>query len=204
MDAVKPANASMPAIRLRSYEKSHSCGIILVAKNDGVWYVAEMLQNDKTFGRPDGYVPAVDIGAKGEMLPGETERQTAMRELFEETGLQGFEPVGDFKATEGPYLMSRWDNGRPTDKVEKTITYYLSIVPYYVLEEIRLSREHIAYSVNPLSMVIGKLNVTSPKRAEILAEVREYLLTRDIKESKERRSLDDVLANYRLIFGPEP
>jgi hypothetical protein len=77
-------------------------------------------------------------------------------------------------------------------------------VPYYVLEEIRLSREHIAYSVNPLSMVIGKLNVTSPKRAEILAEVREYLLTRDIKESKERRSLDDVLANYRLIFGPEP
>ena len=186
------------------YGKSHSCGTIIAAKNEGVWYVVELLQNNSVSGRPQGHANVFDIGAKGRMLTGETELQTAIRELFEETGLQGYKPVDDFIAMEGPYHISKWKNGIPVEKLERTITYHLTIVPYYELEKLRISREHVAYTVSPISLVIEKLSAISPKRSEILAKAREYLIARDMRESGERYSLDDTIERCKPLFRPSP
>ena len=73
---------------------------------------------------------------KGRMERGETEEQTARREVFEETGLKNLRFVPGFRKT------NRYTARRPGKFVGREDVFFLAEAPR---KEIRLSHEHAAY-----------------------------------------------------------
>jgi bis(5'-nucleosidyl)-tetraphosphatase len=71
--------------------------------------------------------------AKGRIEPGEGVLEAAMREIREETGIEGVEPIADISVT------SRYPIRRAGHSLLKTVTYYAARVPS---DAIRLSHEH--------------------------------------------------------------
>ena len=89
-----------------------SCGAIVYTQENGVRKYVII--------RGTGMYQGFCGFPKGHMEPGETERETALREVKEETGLD-VELIGDFRQTDEHYLARE---GRPNDK--KMNVYFLA------------------------------------------------------------------------------
>ena len=86
-----------------------SCGAVVISREDGETRYLLIANPSGIWGFP-----------KGHMEAGETERETALREIKEETGLD-VQFLGDFRAADAHALVRE---GRPD--VTKQITYFLA------------------------------------------------------------------------------
>ena len=104
---------------------------------------------------------------KGRLEPGEGELEAALREVFEETAIEGLYPVPGFRETSA-YRLTR--DGRA---ISKTATYFLAEV---TASAVRLSTEHIAYRW--LRADDAEATLTYPESRRILRAASEALRQR--------------------------
>ncbi|HTV47098.1 MAG TPA: NUDIX domain-containing protein [Phycisphaerae bacterium] len=99
---------------------------------------------------------------KGHVEKGETSWQTALRELFEETGISQVGRVGRFEhKIQYEFFSSR------KGKVHKTVTYFLGQTEQ---ESVRLSDEHVGYVWLAYQDAIKQLTFDSAKEVLRLAD----------------------------------
>ena len=100
---------------------------------------------------------------KGNIEPGETPEQTALREIKEETGLD-VKLVPGFRE-EVEYVYSR--GGR---RVRKKVIFFLAEAPS---KEVRLSWEHVGYAWLLFDQALARLTYESSRR--VLAKAHRTL-----------------------------
>lgn len=101
---------------------------------------------------------------KGDVLPGETEKETAAREIEEETGITDIIFVDNFRETiEYSY---RWEN----DLLYKKITFFLAETK---TKDIRISFEHFGYKWCEFGEAMRLIKFRNTK--EILKKADELL-----------------------------
>ncbi len=103
--------------------------------------------------------------SKGHIEKGETEEQTALREIREETGLTAIHFVPGFN-TENHYFYKK--EGRLS---KKTVTFFLAEA---LNREITLSFEHVGYAWLPFAEALAKVTFKSEKT--VWQSAWEYLL----------------------------
>lgn len=102
---------------------------------------------------------------KGHAEPGESEAQTALRELHEETGIRDVTLRADLSITE-TYCFSR--NGRP---VEKTVRYFVGLVHH---DAVRIQDEEIR-SYRWATFAEAQALITYEETRRALAEAQRLL-----------------------------
>ncbi|MGV8085851.1 MAG: bis(5'-nucleosyl)-tetraphosphatase [Candidatus Bilamarchaeum sp.] len=104
---------------------------------------------------------------KGHVEPNESEQETALRELFEETGIKEIDFIGNFRErVEYSFIMK----GK---KITKEVLYFLAKTDN--LEQIKLSNEHLSFEWLSYQDAIER--ITYPNAKEVLQKA-EYLLNR--------------------------
>ena len=90
--------------------REFSAGVVLVRRMRGRWWVAAV--------RPQGKPPGTWVLAKGLLDEGERPAETALREGFEETGVEGelVQKLGDVR-----YLYT-WEG----ERIFKVVSFYLA------------------------------------------------------------------------------
>lgn len=107
-----------------------SAGIIVYVMEDEPKFL--YLKNNANWGWP-----------KGGVDKGETDKQAAIRETFEETGIRIKTVHPKFKEVTSFNVKWDWENNRPFTKLKKKqVTYYLAEAPS---KTVKLSFEHSAY-----------------------------------------------------------
>ena len=106
---------------------------------------------------------------KGTMEPGETKQQTAIRELYEETGLSVELDTGF--AANSDYFYTHYQHG----VVPKTVTYFVGKTD---TQGVRLSHEHTDYVWLPYKEALEK--ITHDRSKKILEKADEYIHTNSI------------------------
>jgi bis(5'-nucleosidyl)-tetraphosphatase len=119
---------------------------------------------------PDGrlYLLLMNMGRwdfpKGNIEKGESEVQTVMREVAEETGLSSFRLVPGFKR------VIEYFYRRDGTSVHKEVTYYLATTTE---EAVRISSEHQGYAWLPYEAAKKKASYGNSK--EILTAAEDFL-----------------------------
>ncbi len=112
--------------------------------------------------------------AKGKIEPGESVLEAARREIREETGIDGIDPVGELSVT------SRYPIRRGDRSLMKTVTYYAARVRG---DSVRLSHEHTdARWVSPDEAMRVLTHVESRR---VLLSVEEALRRASNREGEE-------------------
>ncbi len=101
---------------------------------------------------------------KGHVEVDENEKQTALRELQEETGIEKVHIIDGFKET------MRYRFARKGDIVEKTVTFFLARADD---AKITLSHEHQAYKWLPFNEAFQ--TVTFENARNILKKAKQFL-----------------------------
>lgn len=92
---------------------------------------------------------------KGHVEPGETDRDAALRELAEETGIADVELDADFSRELGYFFRDR--SGR---LVRKTAVFFLGET---AAAEVRLSHEHVGAAFLPFEAALARLSHAGPR-----------------------------------------
>lgn len=101
--------------------------------------------------------------AKGHIEPGEELLSTMKREVFEETGINDFILVSEFKEEIGYYFKNK-------GLVSKKVTFYLIKSKN---KNVKLSREHVSYAWLKLSDALKQASFENTKR--IIRKAAEFL-----------------------------
>ena len=101
---------------------------------------------------------------KGTMEPGETKEETAIRELFEETGLS-VDLDTRFEAT-SHYSFAHREHG----EIPKTVSYFVGKAD---TQDVMLSHEHTDYVWLPYDQAWEK--ITHDRSKKILEEAQRYI-----------------------------
>ena len=136
-----------------------SCGAVVFKKNQGIKYL--LLHYEA--GHWD-YV-------KGEMEKGESEKETVMRELEEETGITDGGIIGDFREEISYFFKMR---GRT---VHKVVVFFLIEI---MTGKVRLSHEHIGYEWLDYQRALERLTYRNAK--DVLEKAHNYLKNQGIVE----------------------
>lgn len=139
-----------------------SCGAIVFRKNQEVKYL--LLQYD---GGRWGFV-------KGQVERNESEKDTAARELREETGISDAQFIKDFREKIS-YFYRR--GGKP---IRKEVTYFLIQTQQ---DAVKLSFEHVGYKWVNYQEAITKLTFKNARN--LLKKAREFLEKRRSIEFKQ-------------------
>lgn len=123
--------------------KERSCGAVVVRQDADLQYL--ILQ----YGA--GHWDLV----KGHGERGETEKETVLRELEEETGITRAEFVPGFREEVHYFFQRR------AQTIYKEVAYYLVETPE---EEVTLSDEHIAYRWLPYDEALGAITFGNSRR----------------------------------------
>ena len=101
---------------------------------------------------------------KGHVEPGETDRDAALRELGEETGITDVALDADFAREVGYFYRDR--SGR---LVRKTVVFFLGKT---AAAEVRLSHEHVGGEFLPFVAALRRLSHAGPREVLRAAEGR--------------------------------
>ncbi len=148
-----------------------SAGAILCMVNDGDIEILLLYQNNSRYNR-ESREPVVDIGPKGQLNENEDERQAALREIKEETGLT---PKLDDKFREEldySYDDISRETGRMT-RISKKVVFFLAYITQDDIEKITLSQEHLGCKMVRIDEAIGGTRHRNQKR--ILGVVKRYI-----------------------------
>jgi 8-oxo-dGTP pyrophosphatase MutT (NUDIX family) len=101
---------------------------------------------------------------KGTIEDGETSRETAQRELFEETSISQIEIIDGFKEIEKYHFISQGQD------VDKEVIYFLARAKQ---KPVKLSWEHLQYLWLPFSKALEQLTYEGMKA--LLRKAEEFL-----------------------------
>ena len=101
---------------------------------------------------------------KGKLESGESEKDTAIRELTEETGLKDIEFIKGFEGT-FDYVYNHGNR-----KIKKVVKMFLAL---YLKGKIILSHEHLDHAWLSYDKALNNLNFNNTRR--ILAEAEKFL-----------------------------
>lgn len=132
--------------------KEKSCGAVIFTRDNGVLKFVLIKDLEGNYGFP-----------KGHMEENETEQQTALREVKEETGLS-VEIIDGFK-TFDVYLVYR-------NKVVKTVIYFLATYSNQTL--VAQKGEVVAVTLLPFKQCLKALRFKGAKR--VLSEAYDFIL----------------------------
>ena len=121
---------------------------------------------------------------KGKVEPNESEIQTAKRELMEEAGIGGIQPVKGWRQ-ESQFFFKETRNGRQ-ELIKKDFILYLAKMPKDT--EVKISFEHNGYGWFNSKIAAKYLKFKSLK--EILAEADSYV-NKQITEYRAARNKND-------------
>lgn len=108
---------------------------------------------------------------KGHVDPGESDEQTAKREVREETGLEDIQFVDGFK--ESIKYFFRFEG----KSVFKIVVYFLAETK---TEEIKISSEHIGFAWHDYETTLAAISFKNSK--EVLEKANEFLTTAKRKQ----------------------
>lgn len=144
------------------YEKS--AGVVVFRRtDDGIKY---LLLYKEAHGQ---YKAGWDL-PKGWFEKDEDEKETALRELKEETGISDVKPIDGFRET--IEFFYKKDN----ELVKKFVVFYLGETKQ---EKVKLSYEHQSYEWMDISDVIATLRKTRKSYIPLFEKVHKFL--RDLK-----------------------
>jgi tRNA nucleotidyltransferase (CCA-adding enzyme) len=129
-------------LKKRIFEKS--CGAILFKRGEKTKFL--LLK----------YLPGHWGFARGHVEKGESEEETARREVEEETGIR------DIKFLQGFRERARFSFRRKGRNVQKQVVFFLGEVP---IRAVKISSEHLGYLWLTYSEAMKKLTYGSAKRA---------------------------------------
>jgi bis(5'-nucleosidyl)-tetraphosphatase len=107
--------------------------------------------------------------AKGHIEQGESEKDTARREVQEETGLTNIEFFDGFR--EEIHYWFQWEG----KKISKTVAFYLAQTKE---KDVTISEEHIGFLWLPFKEAVEKLTYENAK--QILQKARNFLSAKGI------------------------
>lgn len=114
---------------------------------------------------------------KGHVEPGETEEQTVVREISEETGLNDIKIILGFKKYI-KYFFRQYEEKTPKDQIKYGKTpWVFKLVVFFVAQtqtkEIKLSPEHIGFAWLPIEEAIKKTTFKNSKN--LLREANDFV-----------------------------
>ena len=138
--------------------KIHKAAGIVPFKNDGEIKFL-LIKNDLGWEFPKGHIEE-----------GETEIETAKRELEEETGLSDFKIMPRFKFVSKYHITKNYDTGEKLITPEpKTVTYFIALINK---PRVKLSFEHFDYGWFTIEQANKKLYFS--KKREVLKQAARY------------------------------
>ena len=112
--------------------------------------------------------------AKGHVEEGETEAETAKREIFEETGLGDLKFIQGFKKLEKYFFRKSYGL---EGEARKQAPWVFKLVVFFLAEtntkEIKISDEHIGFVWLPIKEAIKKTTFKNSKK--LLKEANEFI-----------------------------
>ncbi|HVL49755.1 MAG TPA: NUDIX domain-containing protein [Candidatus Thermoplasmatota archaeon] len=143
-----------PGIRAREPPRVHerSAGAVVFAPGDAGREYLLLRFGTGPWGFPKGHIEA-----------GESEVETAQREVMEETGI----PVAAQRIVEGFRESTGYSFRRGRSVVEKEVRFYLVESS---TREVRLSHEHDAFAWLPYRSALARLTLAGPRRVLESAE----------------------------------
>ena len=144
----------MAAKNKRSTQQERSAGVIVFRKGEGAEKFYLLLDYGKYWDFPKGHIEA-----------GEDEREAALRELREETGIGDVELMDDFRH-EIVYFF------RPPGRglVRKTVVFFIGEVES---EKVKISHEHVGYEWLRGAEAVGR--VKYPTAKDVMRAVLSHL-----------------------------
>ena len=133
----------------------YSCGAVVFTRVDGVPHYVLIRAKDQPVGC-HGF-------PKGHMEPGETEQETALREIYEEVGLRvrllpGFRSVTEYRLPSPP-------------DTSKQVVFFLA---EYENQQVRIQESELAgFTLAPFAQALELTEFADSKR--ILTEAHEFL-----------------------------
>ena len=140
--------------------KEKSAGAIIYRKEDGVnhYLLLHYAPSEKGKRGQWGF-------AKGHVEKGETEEQTARREIFEETGIKDLKIIPGFKESEKYFFRQVYGL---QGEARKKAPWVFKLVIFFLAEtktkEIKISDEHIGFIWLPIEDAIKKTTFKNSKK----------------------------------------
>lgn len=120
---------------------------------------------------------------KGHMEKGETEQETALREIEEETGLSEIEFIRGFRVSIHYFFQSQ------DARISKTVVFFLGRARR---GKVKISHEHIGFQWLPIKDAVEKVKYRNAK--QVLLRADDFLKTQnkkrtDIRKEKEVKKI---------------
>ena len=114
---------------------------------------------------------------KGHIEKGESEEETAKREVREETGIEAIKIIKGFKELTKYFFRDTYNLKKGQEKpslIFKTVVFYLAETK---TKEVKISFEHIGYKWLPYEQSLEQL--TFKKAKEILKKANQFLIKKN-------------------------
>ncbi|MFA6190508.1 MAG: NUDIX domain-containing protein [Candidatus Staskawiczbacteria bacterium] len=116
--------------------------------------------------------------AKGHIEGSETEEQTTIREVKEETGIDDLKIIPGFKKIEKYFFRQYIDNVSQKDRKKGKTPWVFKLVTFFLAEtktkEVKISHEHKNFIWLPINEAIKKTTFKNSKK--LLKEAHDYLI----------------------------
>lgn len=156
--------------------KEVSCGAVIYKTDNRRLDILLMEQNNAHYHRTGSEFNKriIDIGAKGHKNPGETEEETAIREIKEEIGVDlklepGFKTWVDYEFDDTD------DTNGHTTHILKKVWYFCAEIPSDKLRGIQLSKEHKSYWFEDINSAL-KINELEQSKKNVLKKLKDYIV----------------------------
>lgn len=110
---------------------------------------------------------------KGHLKKGETEKETALREIKEETGLEEIEFIPNFSEKITYFFRDKYNHKKKSPLIFKEVIFYLTQSKE---KNIKISFEHLGYEWLPFEEAIKKITFKNSKR---VLKKAHYFLTKN-------------------------
>jgi len=115
---------------------------------------------------------------KGHVEPGETDEQTVVREVFEETGLNDLKIIPGFKKYIKYFFKQYKEKISEEDRKKGKTPWVFKLVIFFIAQtqtkEIKLSPEHVGFIWLPIDEAIRKTTFKNSKK--LLKEANDFII----------------------------
>ncbi len=150
--------------------KEKSAGLIVFRKENGVTYY--LLLHYPAINRKGGHWEFT----KGHVEKDESEKETALREAAEETGIRDLKIVPGFKKYIKYFFRAKKEESQKTKKVAWIFKLVIFFIAETKTKNVELSHEHIGFLWLPFEEALKKITYKNSK--ELLKEANSYILNK--------------------------
>jgi 8-oxo-dGTP pyrophosphatase MutT (NUDIX family) len=150
--------------------REKSAGAIIYRKEDGKKYYLLLHYHSGHWEFPKGHIEGK-----------ESEEETVMREIAEETGIEDIKIIPRFKKYIKYFFRQYKENVSEADRKAGKTPWVFKLVAFFIAEtktkEVKISSEHIGFIWLPIEEAIKKTTFKNSKK--LLREVNDFILKRE-------------------------